>query len=483
MAEIVSRRLTPEEQVEQLAEAYHEKLERGDEPDRQAVLDAHPDIAEILERRLALVELIYGVADERGPVGEKGVVREQAKTPTNDADALESGGADDTPGRIGPYRIVAPLGMGGMGVVYLAEQTDPIRRRVAIKVIRPGMDTKEAIARFVLERQALAMMCHPHIVQIYDAAEMENGRPYFTMEYINGTAITEYADARRLQIQDRLELFCQFCEGVQHAHSKGIIHRSLKPSDVLVTTLSGRQYVKIIDFGVAQMADTEFSEQEPTTERGQMVGTPEYMSPEMLEISTREIDPRADIYHMGIILYQLLAGSLPYDLEGMRAAGLEEIRLRAGEEEPPWPSVRVNTMGDAATDVAMFRGTNPSALSRSIRGELDWITMKAMARNRRRRYASAAELAVDIQRFLSGDAVLAAPPSAAYRFRMRLMKSRLALVAAGAVLVGVTFGLGVLTAQYVGDTSAPAGAQAPALIALSGAWLACAGWLGFRLSR
>lgn len=429
-------------------------------------------------------QMVRQVAAEQGERrdGKRGFPRQPPEPVAPDATFLDDGGEETLPEHVGHYRILEVLGVGGMGVVYLAEQTEPIRRRVALKMIKLGIDTEEVIARFESERQALALMSHPHIAHIYEVGATQDGLPYFAMEHIPGPAITEYADRIRMTIRDRLGLFCQLCEGVQHMHQKGIIHRSLKPSNVLVDSRSGSPLVKIIDFGVAKAMNERLTERRVETEYGRIIGTPEFMSPEQAEGTSKDVDTRTDIFSLGLILYELLVGVRAFDAMDLGMAGIDEIRRRIREDELPSPSMRVRTMGEASIYIAERRRTSPSALARNLQGELDWITMKATERDRRRRYSSADELAADLRRFLSGDAVLAVPPAAAYRLRKWIRKSRIAFAAVATLFVGVTFGLGVLTARVV-DDELPVWSEAPLLVALFVAWLACAGWLGWRLSR
>jgi len=328
------------------------------------------------------------------------------------------------PDRIGPYRILRHLGSGGMGEVYLVEQEQPIRRRVALKLIKLGMDTQAVISRFEAERQALALMNHPNVAQVFDAGTTKQGRPYFVMEFVEGESITDHCDRHRLSTQARLELFVRVCEGVQHAHQKGIIHRDLKPSNVLVATEDETAVPKIIDFGVAKATQQRLTERSAFTEVGQLIGTPEYMSPEQAAIDSDDIDTRTDVYSLGVLLYELLVGALPFDPRELRRAGFDELRRRIREVEPPKPSRRLTTLGDAAYGPANNRRTNPDGLVRLLRGELDWITMKALEKDRTRRYASPADLAAEIRRQMSHEPVLAGPPRAAYRARKFVRRHR-----------------------------------------------------------
>ena len=337
---------------------------------------------------------------------------------------------------IGPYKLLQPLGEGGMGVVWLAEQTRPVRRQVAVKIIKAGMDTAQVVARFEAERQALALMDHPAIARVLDAGATPDGRPYFVMEYIRGESITAYCAKHKLSIPERLDLFLQACDGVQHAHQKGIIHRDLKPSNVLVAIQGDRPVPKIIDFGVAKATTQSLTDRTLYTELGQFVGTPEYMSPEQAEMSGLDVDTRTDVYSLGAILYELLTGVLPFDSKVLRAQMLDEIRRTIREVDPPRPSTRVTT---AASGDAASRPTHvePAKLAAELRGDLDWITMKALEKDRTRRYGSASDLAADVHRHLDDQPVLAGPPTATYRVGKFVRRHRggVATTAAATVLL------------------------------------------------
>ena len=283
---------------------------------------------------------------------------------------------------IGPYKLLEQIGEGGMGIVYMAEQTQPVRRKVAMKIIKPGMDTKQVIARFEAERQALAMMDHPNIAKVLDAGATESGRPYFVMELVRGIPITEYCDQHRLSIPERLDLFMRVCQAVQHAHQKGIIHRDIKPGNVLVTSLDGVPVPRIIDFGIAKATGQSLTEKTLFTGFAQLIGTPLYMSPEQAEMSAVDIDTRSDIYSLGVLLYELLTGTTPFDRDTFRTAALDEIRRMIREDEPPKPSTRLGALGATLTTVSENRQTDSRKLDRSLRGELDWIVMKALEKDR-----------------------------------------------------------------------------------------------------
>ena len=303
---------------------------------------------------------------------------------------------------IGPYKLLEQIGEGGMGVVFMAEQTQPIQRKVALKIIKPGMDTQQVIARFEAERQALALMDHPNIARVLDAGTTESGRPYFVMELVRGVPVTDYCDRHRLSIRERLELFVTICQAVQHAHQKGIIHRDLKPTNVLVTQHDGRPLVKVIDFGVAKATGQKLTEKTLFTGFAQLIGTPLYMSPEQAELSAPDVDTRSDIYSLGVLLYELLTGSTPFESERLKAAAFDEMRRIIREEEPPRPSTRISTLAQQAiSTVSEKRNSDPRHLSRLFQGELDWIVMKTLEKDRNRRYETASALAADVEHYLA----------------------------------------------------------------------------------
>ncbi len=334
------------------------------------------------------------------------------------------------PTRIGPYRILQRIGAGGMGEVYEAEQEEPIRRRVALKVIKRGMDTEQVIARFEAERQALALMDHTNVARVFDAGSTDEGRPYFAMEYVRGAPLTEHCDRHRLPIQERLALFVQVCNGIQHAHQKAVIHRDIKPSNILVSTHEGSPVPKIIDFGVAKAMGHPLTQRTLVTQLGQLVGTPSYMSPEQAEMTGENIDTRTDIYSLGAVLYELLAGAPPFDPRDLRKAGFEGILRILREQEPPRPSTRVESLGDDSETAALSRGTDPTRLTGRLRGDLDWITMKALEKDRTRRYASPSEFAADIDRYLHHQPVMAGPPSTGYRMGKFFLRHRVGVTLA-----------------------------------------------------
>jgi len=359
---------------------------------------------------------------------------------------------DQPPELIGPYRILETLGEGGMGTVYLAEQTKPIHRRVALKIIKLGMDTKSVIARFETEREALALMNHPNVARVFDAGTSEQGRPYFVMEHVAGIPITEYCDKHRLSTEDRLKLFADVCAAVQHAHQKGIIHRDLKPSNVLVTEIDGKASAKVIDFGIAKATQQKLSEHTYFTQQGQLIGTPAYMSPEQAGAvpagaAYADIDTRTDVYSLGVILYELLVGALPFDPQSLRSAGFSGMQRIVREVDPPKPSTRLAGMGASSTTVADLRQTSLHTLARKLRGDLDWVVMKCLEKDRARRYDTVSDLIAEVQRYLRNEPVVAGPPSASYRMKKFVRRNKLPVVAVAGIVLALTAGLVVSDLQ------------------------------------
>jgi serine/threonine protein kinase/Tfp pilus assembly protein PilF len=338
---------------------------------------------------------------------------------------------------IGPYKLLEQIGEGGFGAVFMAEQSEPIRRKVALKVLKPGMDTRQVVARFEAERQALALMDHPNIARVLDGGQTGSGRPYFVMDLVKGLPITDFCDQAQLAPRERLELFVHLCQAVQHAHQKGIIHRDLKPSNVLVTMHDGTPLVKVIDFGIAKALGQSLTDKTLFTGFAQMVGTPLYMSPEQAALSNIDVDTRSDIYSLGVLLYELLTGTTPFDKERLKEIGFDELQRIIREEEPPRPSTRISTLGQAATSVSAQRKSDPRRLSQLCRGELDWIVMKCLEKDRNRRYETASAFAADVQRYLADEPVLACPPSAWYRFGKFTRRNKAALAVATCLFLAV----------------------------------------------
>jgi len=358
--------------------------------------------------------------------------------------------------RIGRYKLLQQIGEGGCGVVYMAEQEEPVRRRVALKVIKLGMDTKSVVARFEAERQALALMDHPNIAKVYDAGATETGRPFFIMELVRGTRITDYCDEAKLSTRQRLGLFIQVCQAIQHAHQKGIIHRDLKPSNILVTINDNVAVPKVIDFGIAKAtSDQRLTDKTLFTAYEQFIGTPAYMSPEQAVMTSLDIDTRSDIYSLGVLLYELLTGKTPFDPKALLEAGFDEMRRTIREKEPERPSTRLSTLIDAeATNLAHRRQIEAPKLIHQLQGDLDWIVMKALEKDRARRFETASALATDIQRYLRNEAVEARPPSAAYRFQKLVRRNKAAFGAAGATSLALVIGLGLSLHLYVEEQHA-----------------------------
>jgi serine/threonine protein kinase/tetratricopeptide (TPR) repeat protein len=338
---------------------------------------------------------------------------------------------------IGSYKLLEQIGEGGFGVVFLAEQQQPVRRKVALKLLKPGMDTRQVVARFEVERQALALMDHPNIAQVFDGGETPTGRPYFVMELVKGVPITDYCDQNRLSIRQRLELFAHVCQAVQHAHQKGIIHRDIKPSNVLVTQQDGQVIVKVIDFGIAKALGQQLTDKTLYTGFAEVIGTPLYMSPEQAGMSSLDIDTRSDIYSLGVLLYELLTGTTPFDRARLKEVGFDELRRIIREEEPAKPSTRLSTVGQAATTASEKRQSDPRKLSRMLRGELDWVVMKALEKDRDRRYETASAFAADVERYLHDEPVQARPPSAWYRFRKFTRRNKRTLAVAALIVAAV----------------------------------------------
>jgi eukaryotic-like serine/threonine-protein kinase len=409
-----------------LADDFAASLRRGEHPTVEEYVAKHPALAERIRKFLSTVLMI-----------------ERIRT-------FDVARASEGPGTIiGHYKLLERIGEGGFGVVYMAEQQHPIRRKVALKVIKPGFDTRQVIARFEAERQALALMDHENIAKVHDAGATDNGRPYFVMELVHGVPITEFCDENELTPRERLELFVEVCRAVQHAHTRGIIHRDIKPTNVLVTLHDGVPVPKVIDFGVAKATGQQLTEKTLFTNFAQMIGTPLYMSPEQAEMTGIDVDTRSDVYSLGVLLYELLTGATPMDKERLKRAAFDEVRRIIREEEPPRPSTRLSTLGGQARHgISAQRKSDPKQLGRLVRGELDWIVMKALAKERARRYATADALARDVERYLLDESVEACPPSAIYRLKKFARRNKGPVLATAIVLltliggiVGTMFGL------------------------------------------
>lgn len=374
--------------------------------------------------------------------------------------AFHSRPADDVPRTIGPYKLIRLLGEGGMGTVWVAEQQHPVKRTVALKLIKPGMDSQAVIGRFEAERQALAIMDHSGIAKVLDAGTTESGHPYFVMELVDGQPITEYCDVRRLNTEQRIRIFVEVCEAVQHAHQKGIIHRDIKPSNVLVGDEDGRPRPRVIDFGVAKAVGSGWAASSVFTETGQLVGTLEYMSPEQAGTPQADVDTRSDIYSLGVLLYELLTGTTPFERRQLRDKALEEMLRVIREEEPPRPSAKLST-SDSLPSLAANRAIEPARLTRTVRGDLDWVVMKSLEKDRERRYASANAMVEDLQRFLLDEPVSAGPPSAVYRLRKFLRRNRLSAALSGIALLGLLGGaIGTTAGMLQAQRQAKAKSQA-----------------------
>ena len=402
---------------------------------------------------------LYGVPPERvdrllhyGLAPPK-VNGETAAAPTLDRFGEKPGG------RIDRYQLLRVLGEGGMGIVYLAQQDEPVKRQVALKVIKPGMDSKRVLARFEAEKQALALMDHPHIARVIDAGLTLSARPYFVMEHVSGIPITEFCDHHKLTIDERLRLFLQVCLAVHHAHQKGIIHRDIKPSNILVSVQDNQVVPKIIDFGVAKATSRSLTEKTLLTEQDQLFGTPEYMSPEQADMANEDIDIRSDIYSLGVLLYILLTGVLPFDSTTFRESGIEHIRQIIRETDPKMPSTRLSSLGENAEKVAQCRQIEVAALAKCLHRELEWIPLKAMRKERAERYRSASEFADDIENYLKGDPLIAGPPTAIYRLKKLVRRNRASVIGIAAVLAVLAIGVVVSTILAIGQAHARAEAE------------------------
>ncbi len=411
--------------------AWRARRDRGEVVRPEEVIADHPDLAEALRARFAALQLLdLAVAN----------AFESDREAANDAERIGS--------RVGPYRLLSMLGEGGMGRVYLAEQITPIRREVALKLLRQGLATTQARARFDVEREALARMSHPNIARVLDAGLTAEQLPYVAMEYVAGEPITTYSDRRRLGIEERLELLVSVCEALHHAHQKGVLHRDVKPNNVLVADVDGKPVVKVIDFGLAKSMDDPLTDGSVHTQHGQALGTPAYMSPEQAGGRAAEVDVRTDVYALGVLLYELLTGDVPLGQDVVRQCNLAELLVRLQSEAPKKPSTRASSYDADATPSKTGRARDGTALRRRLQGDLDWITMRAMEKEPDRRYGSALELAADLRRHLAEEPVEAGPPGAAYRARKFVQRHRVPVLAAGLLLLTLTGGLAASLSLY-----------------------------------
>ena len=437
---------------------FCEALEIADPEQRRQFLDqacgADQALREQVERLLALSQSAGDFFKDCAPALEPAAA-DAAQVLSAAESALEPEIPETK--RIGPYKLLQKLGEGGYGVVYMAEQEQPIRRRVALKIIKLGMDTRNVIARFEAERQALALMDHPNIARVLDAGATETGRPYFVMELVYGVKITDYCDQNRVSMQERLELFIQVCNAVQHAHQKGIIHRDLKPSNIMVTMHDGVPVPKVIDFGIAKATEQRLTDKTLFTSYAQLMGTPAYMSPEQMELSGLNLDTRSDIYSLGVLLYELLTGRTPFDTTDLLKLGVEELRRTVCEQEPLSPSAKLKTLNnEELTKTARRLQVEAPRLVSQLRGDLDWIVLKCLEKDRTRRYATANALAMDIERYLHEEAVLARPPSQLYRLQKLVRRNRMVFLFGAAAVAALLLGTIISTLMFFREREARA---------------------------
>jgi serine/threonine protein kinase len=417
---------------------FHAALQKGSGEERAAYLSeacaGNEELRRRVERLLEAHPKVGGFLEE--PAAVAAATQPPAEEVAQEAITLAPRLITEGPGsQIGPYKLLQQIGEGGMGAVYMAEQEKPVRRRVALKIIKPGMDSGVVVARFEAERQALAMMDHLNIARVLDAGTTETGRPYFVMELVHGVSLTRYCDENKLTPRERLELLIPVCQAIQHAHQKGVIHRDIKPSNVLVTLYDGKPVPKVIDFGVAKTIEQRLTERTMFTQYGAVIGTLEYMSPEQAEMSGLGVDTRSDIYSLGVLAYELLTGTTSLERKQVRELAYAELLRMIKEDEPPRPSTRLSRSGEALATISAQRRMEPAQLGKLVRGELDWIVMKCLEKDRTRRYETASALARDLQHYLNDEAVEACPPSTAYKLRKFARKYRTPLRAAGAFVL------------------------------------------------
>jgi eukaryotic-like serine/threonine-protein kinase len=439
--------------TERVEDVYYSALEIKSPDQRKVFLDrvcqGDAGLRSVVDKLLASQPGVEKFFQESGAVRlpMEELSQRLADTPglAETIDALEN--KDESIGKsIGPYKLLQKIGEGGCGVVYMAEQEKPVRRRVAFKIIKLGMDTKSVINRFEAERQALALMDHPHIARVLDANATESGRPYFVMELVRGVKITEYCDQNELDTRQRLQLFIQVCQAIQHAHQKGVIHRDIKPSNILITIIDGMPVPKVIDFGIAKAIEGRLTDNTIFTAYEQFIGTPAYMSPEQAVMSGVDVDTRSDIYSLGVLLYELLTGRTPFETSELLQSGIDGLRHTLQQKEPQRPSVMVTTLhGSALTQLAHLRHVEPLKLISLLHGDLDWIVIRALEKDRARRYATANGLAMDVQRFLSNEPVVARPPSRFYRLQKLVRRNQATFMAGAMVALALIAGLGIAT--------------------------------------